>query len=75
MDVLKDVDTVLGCLDISIVDSELSKEIQNLITQREDARDSKDWSKADYIRQQLLNMGVEVMDNPNGVRWRWIKKD
>jgi cysteinyl-tRNA synthetase len=75
IDVLKDVDTVLGCLDISIVDSELSKEIQNLITQREDARDSKDWSKADYIRQQLLNMGVEVMDNPNGVRWRWIKKD
>jgi cysteinyl-tRNA synthetase len=74
MDALQDVDKVLGCLDISIPDPELSREIQDLVSQREKARASSDWDKADDIRQRLLNLGVEVMDTPGGIRWRWIKR-
>jgi cysteinyl-tRNA synthetase len=74
MDALKDVDKVLGCLDISVPDPELSREIQGLISQREEARASRDWGRADDIRQRLLDLGVEVMDTPGGIRWRWIKK-
>ncbi len=74
MDALQDVDKVLGCLDISIPDPELSKKIQDLVSQREKARASSDWDKADDIRQQLLDLGVEVMDTPGGIRWRWIKR-
>ncbi len=74
MDALQDVDKVLGCLDISIPDPELSREIQDLVSQREKARASSDWDKADDIRQRLLDLGVEVMDTPGGIRWRWIKR-
>ncbi|HDH98282.1 MAG TPA: cysteine--tRNA ligase [Deltaproteobacteria bacterium] len=74
MDALQDVDKVLGCLDISIPDPELSRKIQDLVSQREKARTSMDWDKADDIRQQLLDLGVEIMDTPGGIRWRWIKR-
>jgi len=74
MDALQDVDKVLGCLDISIPDPELSRKIQDLVSQREKARNSMDWDKADDIRQQLLDLGVEIMDTPGGIRWRWIKR-
>jgi cysteinyl-tRNA synthetase len=74
MDTLQDVDKVLGCLDISIPRPELIKKIQDLVSQREEARNSKNWDIADTIRRQLLDLGVEVMDTENGVRWRWIKK-
>jgi len=74
MDTLQDVDKVLGCLDISIPKSELSEKIQDLITQREEARSKRNWDAADGIRRQLLDLGVEVMDTGSGVRWRWIKQ-
>ncbi|RKX59392.1 MAG: cysteine--tRNA ligase [Thermodesulfobacteriota bacterium] len=74
MDALQDTDKVLGCLDISIPDPELSKKIQDMVSRRDEARASSDWDKADDIRQQLLDLGVEVMDTPGGIRWRWIKE-
>jgi cysteinyl-tRNA synthetase len=74
MDTLQDVDKVLGCLDISIPDPELLRKIRDIVSQREEARTSRDWDRADDIRQQLLDLGVEVMDTPDGIRWRWIKK-
>ena len=73
MDSLQDVDRVLGCLDISSPDPEMSKQIQGLISQREAARTSRNWDMADQIRQQLMQLGVEVMDTADGARWRWIK--
>ncbi|MEA1992730.1 MAG: cysteine--tRNA ligase [Thermodesulfobacteriota bacterium] len=74
MDALQDADKVLGCLDISIPDPELSRKIRDLVSQREEARTLRDWDRADDIRQRLLDLGVEVMDTSGGIRWRWIKK-
>jgi len=34
----------------------------------------QDVDKVDDIRQQLLDLGVEIMDTPGGIRWRWIKR-
>jgi cysteinyl-tRNA synthetase len=47
-----------------------SEEIEILIDKRKSARDSKDFSKADEIRQKLNSMGVEIEDTPNGTIWR-----
>jgi len=47
-----------------------SEFIENLINEREEARLSKDFSKADQIRDKLANMGVEIEDTPNGTIWR-----
>ena len=40
----------------------LDAHVQDLIRQREEARKSKDWSRADEIRQRLRALGVEVKD-------------
>ncbi len=44
-------------------------ELNNLIQERLDARKSKNWSRADAIRDQLLKNGIELKDNPDGTTW------
>ncbi|MGD9592042.1 MAG: cysteine--tRNA ligase [Candidatus Berkiella sp.] len=45
-------------------------EIEQLIAARLQARESKNWQKADEIRQQLTQMGVVLEDTPQGTTWR-----
>jgi cysteinyl-tRNA synthetase len=66
------IDRILGVLDIGSVGPELSQEIRDLISQREEARESSDWDQADLIRRRLLERGVEIVDTPQGARWRWL---
>ena len=53
---------------------ELSKEIEDLIKHREEARKKKDWKKADEIRNSLLKMDIILEDTPKGVKWKRIKQ-
>ena len=46
-------------------------EIENLITQRDEARLIKDFNKADQIRDQLLDEGISIEDTSAGVRWHF----
>lgn len=49
----------------------LSKsEIEELIQQRIDAKKAKDFTKADSIRQNLLDQGVVLEDTRQGTLWR-----
>jgi len=41
---------------------EITPEIQGLIDARKEARQSKDWAKADAIRDQLKELGIDVQD-------------
>jgi len=45
-------------------------DIEALLTERTDARASKDWSRADTIRDRLVALGVVVMDRADGVDWK-----
>ncbi|MCK4106947.1 cysteine--tRNA ligase [Acinetobacter radioresistens] len=45
-------------------------EIEELIQQRVDAKKAKDFTKADSIRQNLLNQGVVLEDTRQGTLWR-----
>jgi cysteinyl-tRNA synthetase len=45
--------------------------IDQLICDRELARDQKDYKKADEIRESLLESGVVIEDGPKGVLWRY----
>jgi cysteinyl-tRNA synthetase len=45
-------------------------EIEKLIQERADARRSKDWAKADRIREHLKARGVALEDSPQGTTWR-----
>ncbi|MDH5581107.1 MAG: cysteine--tRNA ligase [Bdellovibrionales bacterium] len=54
-------------------DNKLSdEEIEDLIIQRKEAREQKDWSKADEIRDKLKAAKVVLKDNPDGtVSWSY----
>ena len=43
--------------------------IQRLIDKRARARAERDFAKADTIRRQLMAMGIELEDTPQGTRW------
>ena len=44
--------------------------VNDLLNQRKIARDSKNWDRADQIRNELNEMGVIVEDSPSGPIWR-----
>ncbi len=45
-------------------------EITAKVTMREAARKAKDFATADAIRDELLALGIEILDTPEGARWR-----
>lgn len=70
-------DTIFG---LGIKDAEskaqdqpqLDAEIERLIEERQQARKEKNWKLADEIRDKLKTMGIELMDTPQGVKWKKI---
>ena len=63
---------VLGLFNHENIDESLEAEIDNMLAEREEARDSKDWAKSDSIRDELKDMGIEIQDTPDGAKWRRI---
>ena len=49
---------------------EISQHVESLLLQRDRARESKDWARADEIRDELTGMGIIVEDGPSGATWR-----
>jgi cysteinyl-tRNA synthetase len=47
-----------------------TRAVERLVEERSRARDNGDYVRADEIRRELDKMGVEVMDTPDGTRWR-----
>lgn len=47
----------------------LDAALQMLIEQRKQARENKDFARADQIRDELKSHGIELSDNPNGTHW------
>ena len=62
IDVEKKVDT--GDLDVA--------KIEKLIEERTNAKKAKDFAKADSIRKELLDMGIELLDTRQGVKWKKV---
>jgi len=51
------------------VDSNKKKLIEELIEKRAKAKKEKDYKRADRIRDELKDMGVSIMDTPQGTLW------
>ena len=47
-------------------------EIDALVAARTDAKKAKNFAEADRIRDQLKAMGVEIIDTPQGAKWRKV---
>ena len=50
--------------------AEVADKVESLLNEREIARQSKDWNRADEIRDELTSMDVIVEDGPDGPTWR-----
>ncbi len=62
---------VLG-LEFEVKAQSLDEEVEALIAERQAARKAKDFAKADAIRDQLLGMGIELLDTREGVKWKRV---
>jgi cysteinyl-tRNA synthetase len=73
-------DALLNVIDdfdvhLDIVRSEepgLAQEVERLIDEREAARKSRDFGRADLIRDELREKGIALEDSKDGVRWRRV---
>lgn len=48
------------------------KAVEALVAERAAARAAKDYAHADAVRNRLLEMGIAVMDGPEGTRWKVV---
>ena len=80
---LADFDRVLSLNLISAADAVRKKqaeeeaanadpEIDALVAARTEAKKAKNWAEADRIRDELKAMGVEIIDTPQGTKWRKV---
>jgi cysteinyl-tRNA synthetase len=58
----------LGLETLLEVEDEAPEELQRLAAEREEARSSRDFERADQIRDQLAESGWEIRDTPEGAR-------
>jgi cysteinyl-tRNA synthetase len=69
---LQEMDSILGVLELDdkacTENLDISK-IDSLIEARLVARTNKDWSRADEIRDELLEHGITIKDGPDGTTW------
>jgi len=62
-----------GVLRIVTKEEDTDEAIDALIAKRQKAREEKNYQLADEIRDELDAKGIEVMDTPDGVKWRKVK--
>jgi cysteinyl-tRNA synthetase len=64
------MDAVFGVLLPGPVQDRLSPEEQALFDERQEARHSRDFARADAARARLEALGIVLEDTPKGTRWR-----
>ena len=64
------MDEVFGLGLEKLVKAELPEGAQKLIAQREQLRKEGKFEESDKLRQELLSLGVEVEDTPDGSKWK-----
>lgn len=69
MAVLTFIDSVLGFN--LLVQPDISEAAQELLAERQQARDNKDWQASDELRDKLAELNVEVRDTAHGQLWNW----
>ena len=47
--------------------------IESLMQQRDQAKSNKDYAKADSIRDELVSLGLEILDSQDGSSWKPAK--
>ena len=67
------ISSVLGILQdetFNDISEEFKNKINDMILKRSEAKNNKDFETADAIRDQLLELGVEINDSSDGTEWK-----
>ncbi|MCF6187219.1 MAG: cysteine--tRNA ligase [Desulfobulbaceae bacterium] len=67
LEILQRINSVVDILQLE--QCPLAPEIDLLIRQRQEARLEKDWPASDQAREELLRLGVTVLDTASGPAW------
>ena len=72
---LAEMDQVLGVLDpgewtTGETEGPEDEAIEALVRARQAARESRDFTRADEIRDELAGLGIALEDSPQGTRWK-----
>ncbi|MBC7868726.1 cysteine--tRNA ligase [Candidatus Saccharibacteria bacterium] len=71
VELLETIDNTLG---LQLIDSsdDISDDSKRLIVQRTNARNNKDWSQSDALRDELLGQGIVIRDTLSGSVWEYV---
>ena len=70
LEVLVQINEVLGVMNFE--KEALDNECRELLTQRNAARQARNWAEADRLRDELLKRGIKLVDAPSGTRWQTV---
>ncbi len=78
LDALDQVDRVLALLELARGTRQLDvgevARIEALVEEREEARASRDFARADEIRDELAARGIVLEDSSDGTRWKVVRR-
>ena len=66
---------IFGIEDLTSEQTLLDEDIRDLIDEREQAREDKNYARADEIRDQLSEQGIILEDTAQGVRFKRVNTD
>ena len=73
--IIQDFDSVLS-LDLFHSDEEIDENFQKVLLEkielRQNARENKDYHLADQIRNELLDMGIKLIDSKDGTTYEKV---
>ena len=67
------ISSVLGILEdetFNEISDEFKNKINDMVIKRSKAKNNKDFKTADAIRDQLIELGVEINDSSDGTEWK-----
>jgi cysteinyl-tRNA synthetase len=67
---LETIDDTLG-LQLQQSTPDIGDDLKQLILQRQQAREAKDWTTSDTLRDELLAHNIAVRDTPQGTIWQY----
>ena len=67
---LKFIDEAFG-LEIAANSMDISEDLKAKIAERVEAKAAKDYARADALRDEIAEEGIELLDSANGVKWQY----
>jgi cysteinyl-tRNA synthetase len=73
LELLRSFNSVLMIMEFPSV--RLTEEEELLMDRREAARARRNWTEADQLRDALMELGVKLIDGPEGTRWYRVDRE